>query len=73
MKFIWNWLSGQTYTETNDALIDEHGDVFNKCATGYVSQDGVFIERVNGQLLNTQTGEWSTTTDVFQNNVDRTF
>lgn len=68
MKFLWNWLSGQTYTETDDALIDERGEVFIKTPTGFVSQDGTFIERVNGQLLNTQTGDWSTTTDVFSNN-----
>lgn len=68
MRFIWNWLSGNTYTETPDSLISETGEVFTKTATGFVSQDGTAIERVNNQLVNTQTGQWSAFNDVFSNN-----
>ena len=65
MKFIWNWLSGNTYTQTADTLVSETGEVFNRTPSGYVSQDGVFIERMNDQFVNTQTGQWSSTSDVF--------
>ena len=68
MKFIWNWFSGKTYTEINDNLISEDGRIFMKTPTGYVSEQGDFIQQTSNGLLNTTTGEWSMTTDVFDRN-----
>lgn len=72
MKFIWNWLSGKTYTESSGNLISEDGRVFTKTPGGFMSENGDFIQQVGNNYVNHSTGDWSVHTDVFDNG-HRTF
>ena len=68
MKFIWNWFSGKTYTDTGNTIIDEDGSTFMKIPGGYVAEDGTLIQKVGQHFVNTATGDWSVNTDVFDRN-----
>jgi hypothetical protein len=56
MRFLIDLFSGESYGKTDNMLIRQDDNIFNKIGDNYIDNHGVLLTKFGNNYLNTDTG-----------------